>query len=266
MGAEASKPMPGAQLRVIGAGLPRTGTASFTAALSILLGGPVYHSGTQMLVSGDEKHIKTQIRILEHTPMQSPEDKKVVMEGLKSLVNGYVATADSSMCQFVPELLELFPDAKVICTTRDPDAWAKSMGELASTSLQNMLALMLFWVPCLRLFPKWVRVLHEGRWGELYIRPGEQANYGQVTWERHVSWLQESVPKDRLVFYDVRDGWQPLCDVLGVPVPRDTEFPRMNDSDAMSKFAAKQIANGVLRWLIVVVVGAGIMGFMWQHI
>ena len=245
-------------------GLPRTGTASFCNALALILKGPVYHSGTQLLVSGDEYHIKLQIEILARTPIRSPEDKQFVLDGLKTLTDGYVATADSSLCQFVPELLELYPDAVVICTVRDPEAWARSMGELASASLQNLLALVLFWVPCLRYFPRWVKVLQAGRWGELYTRPGEQPSYGQRTWERHIEYLQRSVPKDRLIFYNVKDGWDPLCKVLDVPVPKDVAFPRMNDSDAMDKFAKKQMASGLLRWTMVVMVGATVIGTGWR--
>ena len=159
------------------------------------------------------------------------------------------------MSQFVPELLELYPDAVVVCTVRDPHAWAKSMGQLATTTTQAMLAIMLFWVPCLRYFPQWVRVLHEGRWGELYITPGEQPEYGNITWERHMEHLKRSVPQDRLHFYNVKDGWEPLCKVLDLPVPSE-DFPRMNDGEAMDGFAKAQITRGLTRWAIAFAVGA----------
>ena len=208
-----------------------------------------------MLVSTDETHIKKQIAILKRTPITSAEDKNFVLKNLEALTNGYVAVADSSICQFVPELMELYPDAVVICTVRDPDAWTKSMGQLATTSFQTMLAVMLFWVPCVRYFPQWVRVLHEGRWGELYIRPGEQPDYGKITWERHMEHLKRCVPRDRLHFYDVKDGWEPLCKILNVPVPAE-EFPRMNDSEAMDNFAKEQITRGLMRWAVAIAAGA----------
>lgn len=208
-----------------------------------------------MVVSDDETHIKTQIEILKRTPITSAEDKAFVLENLRALTTGYVAVMDSSMCQFVPELVELYPDAVVICTVRDPEAWAKSMGALATTTTQTMLAVMLFWVPCLRYFPMWVRVLHEGRWGELYIRPGEQPDYGKITWERHMEHLKRCVPRDRLHFYNVKDGWEPLCKTLNVPVPSE-EFPRMNDGEAMDKFAKTQITRGLTRWAMAIAVGA----------
>lgn len=60
MGQHCFQPRPGTKLQVIGAGLPRTGTASISRALEILLDGPVYHGATQVLL-GPEKDIKTWI-------------------------------------------------------------------------------------------------------------------------------------------------------------------------------------------------------------
>jgi hypothetical protein len=61
MGQKASVPQPGARFQVIGAGLSRTGTASFSAALEILLDGPVYHGGTQITM-GPPTEIKSWIQ------------------------------------------------------------------------------------------------------------------------------------------------------------------------------------------------------------
>ena len=269
MGAEASKPRPGAQLRVIGAGksttcgsrysqrilltfvgLPRTGTASFAAALSLLLDGPVYHSGTQLLASNDESHILNQLDVLRRTPYESNEDKAFAMKKLKTLTNGYVGVADSPFGQLVAELVELYPDAIVICTIREPEAWAKSMGNLVSTSVQSLLRIILWWVPCARHFPEWVEVLNAGIWGELYFRPGEGRSYDRRTWDRHVSYLKRVVPEEKLFFCDVRDGWEPLCKALKINVPDAVEFPRINDGAAMDAFASKLIVRGLLRWAI----------------
>lgn len=138
MGASTSAPKQGAHLQVIGAGqltlshlltpdqqypgLPRTGTASFAAALQILLNGPVYHGGTQILTSSDDAAIKSWIDVLAHTPYKTPTDRDFVMENLKEVTEGFIATADAPLGQFVEELMELYPEAKVICTVRDRDA------------------------------------------------------------------------------------------------------------------------------------------------
>lgn len=133
MGQEASRPQPGKKLQVIGAGLPRTGTTSFSQALSILLDGPVHHCGTQ-ISKGESYNIKTWTRILQHTPIRSAEDEEYVMSELSKLMNGYVAVTDTPACVFVPELVKLFPDAKVICTVRDSDKWAESLDKTASNA------------------------------------------------------------------------------------------------------------------------------------
>ena len=76
MGNQASSPKPGTKFQVIGAGLSRTGTASFSEALRILLGGPVYHGGTQTTM-GEPVEIKSWIKILKHWPPKDEADRKI---------------------------------------------------------------------------------------------------------------------------------------------------------------------------------------------
>lgn len=177
-----------------------------------------------------------------------------------------VGTADTPLAQFVPELMELYPEAKVICTVRDPDAWARSMEETASTSLQAFLSILVFWVPCLRYFPKYLDLLQDGRYGELYLKPGESKKVlrGRAVWERHMEYLEQVVPKDRLFFFTVKDGWQPLCEVLGIEVPPDLEFPRINDGKAIERLAKEQIQKGVARWMIVISIAFAAGVVLWR--
>ena len=268
MGAEASKPQSGAKLQVIGAGLGRTGTASFSAALQTILKGPVYHSATQIVVSGDETHVKSWIEILSRTPYESPEDRKFVLDKIRELTSGYVATTDTPLGQFVEELMELYPDAKVICTVRDPEAWAKSMAATAKSALQGFLSVLVFWVPCLRYFPKYAEHLIKGRYGELYLRPGESPEvlHSRVVWDRHLEYLKRVVPKEKLYFVDVKDGWAPLCEALGVDVPVGVEFPKINDGAAIERLAKEQIRRGLTRWMIVLGGFIGVSAVLRQYL
>lgn len=126
MGQEPSKPRPGTKLQVIGDGLPRTGTSSLSIALSTLLHGPVYHGGTQSIV-GHPSEIKSWIEPLSHFPAVSPFERDLVKSILKERLDGFAAVTDSPCNGLIPELLELHPDAIVICTGRNPEAWTKSM-------------------------------------------------------------------------------------------------------------------------------------------
>lgn len=128
MGTTPSKTLPTARLQVIGAGLPRTGTASFAAALEILVDGPVYHAGIQHILSyPSEKPMRKAMDLLSNH--KSPT---VVKRILASMFNsGWVATVDAPFAQFTPELMELYPEAVVICTVRDPAAWGRSVFQLS---------------------------------------------------------------------------------------------------------------------------------------
>ncbi|CZT25853.1 uncharacterized protein RCC_11522 [Ramularia collo-cygni] len=265
MGAKASRPKPGARLQVIGAGLPRTGTASFAAALSLLFDGPVYHGGTQTLVNTDDTQVKAWIDILAHTPYKTPADREYVMGKLQTLTQGFIATADAPLGQFVEELMEIYPDAQVVCTVRDRDAWAKSLDETAKPSLQPFLGLLVYWVPVLTHFPKYIQHLQAGRWGELYSQPGEKWSVGKDVWDRHMAYLERTVPKDKIVYFDVREGWQPLYKALNVQVPVDVEFPRINDGKAMEDFAKTQVQRGLKHWVVRLLGCATAVAVIWQY-
>lgn len=254
MGAQPSTPRPNITIRVIGAGLSRTGTASFSAALSILLDAPVYHGGTQVTL-GPPSHIKSWITALSHWPPRAPSDARIVTTQLQTRLDGYVAVTDAPCNGLVPELLELYPDAVVICTMRDPDAWVASMATVANAATLWFLGVVLFWIPGMRHFPRYIDLLRK-QWVELYGAP-EPAT--RLHWDRHVEYLKRVVPEDRLVFYDVKEGWGPLSRVLGKEVP-DLEFPRINDGKAIEELTKKFVVKGLIRWGAVgLTVGVGVV-------
>ncbi|KAH7089973.1 NAD dependent epimerase/dehydratase [Paraphoma chrysanthemicola] len=251
MGQEPSLPRQGTQIKVIGAGLPRTGTTSLALALAILLDGPVYDGGMQ-LWHGKPGDCTDLIDVLRKTPIKSSADKASILKTLNKIMEGYIATTDTPGAQFVPELLELYPDAMVICTVRDPDEWAHSIRQIvrASVTRSFLLSLILLPLPGLRHFTSYTSALRNGRWGELYIRPGEgTSGASPLAWyERQIVWLKNVVPTKQLRFYDIRDGWEPLCKALDVPVPVGVEFPKLNDAKSADEFAKRVIRRGLLAW------------------
>ncbi|KAI1414832.1 P-loop containing nucleoside triphosphate hydrolase protein [Hypoxylon sp. FL1857] len=264
MGQEASKPQPGTKLRVIGAGLPRTGTASFSKALEILLQGPVYHGGTQNC-KGSSVNLKSWISVLEHTPIRSLEDEEFILGRISKLTDGYVAITSAPGHCFVPELMRIYPDAKVICTVRNPEAWDKSIDAIATASLQWYVRFILFPLSPMRYFPRYLDTLAAGRWAELYNTPGKPTMHvGTQVWERHIQHLKEVVPPDKLVFFDVRDGWGLLCKALGCDVPKGIDFPRVNERAAMESFAKEQVKRGLIRWAMIFVIFIATIGVWWS--
>lgn len=248
--------MPDKTLKVIGAGLSRTGTTSFGAACSYLLDGPCYHGGTQMLNS-PESHIKRWIEICKLAPPKDEVQRKALNAGVKEMLDGYVACTDLPSNAFVEELMEVYPDAVVICSVRDPDKWWASLAPIVEKGNLTVLSWILAPLPTLRMFRTYHDALDEGRVGELYFREGEPQRPTRAMYERHIEHLKKVVPKEKLFFFDVRDGWEPLCAILGVPVPKDVPFPRLNDAQTMDAFMKKSVKRGLMAWAgIALTIGA----------
>lgn len=259
MGQRYSHPRPGVEPLVICAGLPRTGTASICAALETLLDGPVYHGGTQITL-GEPWEIKTAIKILQQWPPTDGAVRRENLELLDRLVGrGFVAVADSPCSGLVPELLQLYPGAKVVVTTRDVEKWEASMVTVSNAATLWFLRTALFPLPTLRYFVTYIDALRV-QWLAVY---GETEPSTRKTYYRHIEWMKEVVPKQQLFFVDVKEGWEPLCKALGRPVPKGVEFPHINDGKAIDNFAAKQVGRGVWAWCKIFLVGGLIVAAGW---
>ncbi|CAM1511898.1 Fc.00g094110.m01.CDS01 [Cosmosporella sp. VM-42] len=191
--------------------------------------------------------IKTWIKILSQWPSKDERTNRMNLDVIKSRTDGYVAITASPGCSMVPELMTLYPDAKVICTVRGFEAWEKSMQGVASASTRWFLRFVLFLFPSLRFFVDYINGLRQ-QWLYLYgeIEPPTKKSYN-----RHIEWLKEKVPTNRLVLFDVKDSWEPLCRALGMPVPKNLPFPQINDGKAIDTFAKKHVTRGLVRWMLV---------------
>ncbi|MFP5347394.1 MAG: sulfotransferase family protein [Actinomycetes bacterium] len=226
-------------LQVVGAGLPHTGTTSTKAALERLGFGPCYHM-FEILTHPD--HVDRWLPAAEGE-----------IEDWDRVLAGYRSTQDWPASYFWRELAAAYPDAKVVLTVRDPHAWFPSMrmlmagppAALASGTAQdlpepvrNALAGMQRLRPVLELI------------GRSYFGPDwhfgqEMTDEAQAVeaFERHVATVREAVPPERLLVFDVREGWQPLCTFLRVPVP-DEPFPHLNEGQSMREAFAR-VRSGV---------------------
>ena len=171
----------------------------------------------------------------------------LVLNKIRQRLDGYAACTDAPMCGLVREIMEVYPEAKVICTIRDPDSWVKSMAGVSDASTMWFLRAVLLPLPGMRHFVDYINVLRK-QWIYLY---GEQEPVTRKSYDRHVEWLKEIVPEDRLVFFDVKEGWGSLCKALGKEVPAGVAFPRINDGEAIDRFAKAIVKRGLIRWLVI---------------
>ncbi|MDR4508194.1 MAG: hypothetical protein MRJ65_08160 [Candidatus Brocadiaceae bacterium] len=195
-------------LNIVGAGFGRTGTLSLKLALEKLGFGRSYH------MLDVYKHP-------DHAALWSAgvEGKAIDWE---ALLSDYSAVVDWPGCYFWRELSNTYPMAKVILTVRDSEKWYKSMYETIYQSMQtaqksgdktvdNPIAAMAKKIIMTQTF--------DGRF--------EEKAYSISVYERHNEEVQRTISKEKLLVYDISQGWEPLCHFLRKPVP-DVPFPKTN--------------------------------------
>jgi hypothetical protein len=175
----------------------------------------------------------------EHAPLWQAawRGEPVDWEGF---LGGYEAAVDWPACSFYEELMERYPEAKVILTVRDPERWYES-----TRSTIYELSMVATRSPLFRLVFGAIRLLRFGRvgrgnmadeiiWDGTFDGKFENRRYAMDVFERHNAQVRRRVPPDRLLVYEVREGWAPLCEFLGVEEP-DTPFPHVNDTAEMRR-------------------------------
>jgi hypothetical protein len=188
-------------LKVVGAGVGRTGTHSLKEALEQLLGGPCHHM-LEVFTHPDEIPVWT----------DAIEGRRV---DWVSLMDGYVAQVDWPGASFWPELLEANPEALVILSTRDPEAWYESATNTIFAGLSQSDG-QIPWMVAMK------RLLNDRFCSDLANRQAMLDAF-----ERHNDEVRRRVPWAQLLEWSPPDGWVPICNRLGVPVPEDP-FPVTN--------------------------------------
>jgi hypothetical protein len=156
------------------------------------------------------------------------------------VLGGYEAAVDWPACSFYEDLMERHPAAKVILSVRDPERWYESVRntiyELSVVVPRHPIYRIGYKLVSLFVFRGSgdVDLADEIIWQGTFDGRFEDKNYAIEVFERHNAEIRQRVPGVRLLVYDVKAGWGPLCEFLGVEVP-DEPFPRTNDTAEMRR-------------------------------
>jgi hypothetical protein len=193
-------------MKVIGAGVGRTGTHSLKLAINRLGLGPCHHME----------------EVLQNMPAQVPLWNAAVDENpdWRAIYDGYSSAVDWPTACFFRELAEAYPGAKFVLTVRSPESWADSF----STTIYKLLAGRDQAPPEMRDWLEMAKSVVE----KTGVPGGLDRDGLMRAFAEHNQAVQAAIPSERLLVYQVKEGWEPLCQFLGVPVP-DEAFPRTND-------------------------------------
>lgn len=226
-------------MQIIGAGFGRTGTLSLKLALEQLGFGPCYHM-TEVLTHPS------------HIPVwQSAADGQSV--DWVSFLRRYKAGLDYPLANFYKELIVAFPDAKVLLSVRDANRWYESTLE----TIYQGSALPKWLTRILPPYRGFAPMVEDTVWQRIFHGRFEDREYAIGVFKAHIVEVKATVPADKLLVFDVKQGWVPLCAFLGVPVP-DHPFPHVNERRLMkgALLLGKLLPFGLLlvivAWLIVI--------------
>jgi hypothetical protein len=228
--------------RVIGAGWGRTGTASLKLALEKLGFGPCHHMEEVLKFPPDVP-----------TWVAAARGEKI---DWKTFLRGWGATCDFPSAQYYRELIEAFPDAKVVLTVRDADGWYESMRTTIVPSIKRFPNR--FIVPHLPYIGAPARVMNPTPLKARIIDRFADKPTVVAEFEAHNEEVKRVVPPEKLLVFDVKQGWAPLCAFLGAPVP-EGEFPRVNDAKQFQGYTTRAT---VVSWVLLLVPLAAIAGLL----
>lgn len=230
-------------MQVIGSGFGRTGTTSMKAALELLGFGPCYH---MQEVFKRPSHARAWGR---WRPGTSPD--------IDRLFGDFGAAVDFPASLVYEELLHRFPGAKVVHTTRDADRWYDSTAETIYRARDVLRSAPLRFIPPIRDLYEMLDVVI---WNGLFDGRFEDRAHAIAVYEQWTREVIATVPSERLLVFDVAEGWEPLCAFLDVPTP-DRPFPRVNDKAA---FQQRLLAVRVASRVVPAAAGLGLLAAGWR--
>jgi hypothetical protein len=193
------------ELAVVGAGVGRTGTHSLKIALEQLLDAPCHH---MLEILGDPVQVPAWTDAIEGRPVD-----------WSTLLTRYRALVDWPGASFWPELSAANPDALVLLSVRDPESWYRSASNTIFLAFDHMPPELAPWMGAVR------KLLHD-RFSDRLDDPTAMMD----AFARHNDAVRAEIPAGRLLEWSPGDGWEPICDRLGLPVPTEP-FPVTNTTD-----------------------------------
>jgi predicted naringenin-chalcone synthase len=201
-------------VKVIGAGYTRTGTVSLTAALETLGIGPCLHPRTVPQTDGALRRAR-----LGASP--------TALEWREELAswNGALGWVGA---RHYRELAEVWPSSIVLLSVREPDAWYQSYASCLRATRELAMAGGPQLAAAEEVALDVLMMPDRPLWGQILDGSYERRDEALARYERHNEEVCRTVPAERLLIFDVEEGWEPLCGFLGLAVP-DVPFPHLND-------------------------------------
>lgn len=230
-------------LQVLAAGLPRCATSSIQAAFDSKHIGlnPCMHfahiapnaqRGDLVIAALREKNTERRHKLLY------------------SIFTGFPSASDMPACIFADDIMDMYPEAQIVLNKRPGGgpSWVPSMQLLSFAGSPVYRALCFLWKTDRNLATMWdeIELLSQEKLGLTANELWTAKHY-----DAHNTWVRvEAAKRGRDVLeFEPKDGWEPLCRILGKPAPKDEPFPHLNDASQIRLLVRILYARGAISWL-----------------
>jgi hypothetical protein len=205
-------------LKIIGTGLGRTGTHTLKTALNHLGFGDCYHM-VELFQKPEGLHY-----------FEKAERGEAV--DWNRLFHNYNSAVDYPVARYFRQISDYYPEAKIIHTYRDPQVWFESAGKTifiaGRLSMKRFLKFAAHYTVSSEVRKRLPVLLYNRRLMKLEFGNDISDKKKVIKkFEQHTENVIKKISSERLLLYNVSEGWEPLCKFLGVPVPAE-KYPHTN--------------------------------------
>ncbi|RSL60750.1 hypothetical protein CEP54_006610 [Fusarium duplospermum] len=231
-----------ARMQVLCLGLSRCATSSLQAALEsdVLSAGPCMH------MAHIAPHANREQIVIDAINQEDTEKRQKL---LHKIYDGYASACDFPGWLFVPDLMDMYPDAAVVLNTRkSSQAWAESIGNSHSFFGSRWY----YWPTFLWKTDRLHYAIHRTSYAWVQRRFGIANMFTAKFYERYNDWVREEAKKrgKPILEWQATDGWEPLCEFIGKEPPKDKRaFPHLNDANQMTFVKRILVGRGLVAWV-----------------
>ena len=234
-----------------------TSRTALKAALEIL-GLPTWHN-INMAQNTKDMAMWTEALRAKFEPSSVPDVRPYSRQQFDQLLGKWSACLDQPVIVFAEELIEAYPEAKIILVERVIERWYKSFSEtvIAGSASPAIPYAALLSPEFLRQYAIQTDLMARHVFNVTHPH-GTQAFWAnkpffdqwrenaRPTYRAHYENVKRLAPKEKLLMFDLEQGWEPLCKFLGKPVP-DVPFPRVNETKAVQEKVQLYIEESLRR-------------------
>ena len=232
------------EMKVLALNISRTGTDSVKAALEQLECNCVYH-GFELMKS---QHGRAWEELCDRKFGKNANKKPITREDFEPILRDFEGVAEMPVCAFWEELMDAYPDAKIVLVERDVDKWYPSFYTHVIEIMSSRMSVYVDWFRALGILPdsevSFLKKLYLDYFQAKDWKEMESTSKRVYQWHYNSIAAKAEATNRPYLRMGLEQGWEPLCKFLNKPIP-ENPFPRINEGEITRKIGIEEATKNV---------------------